>query len=111
MAPSGDSRFEQCVDGVNAVGPPDLLSLIHAARVIADRDFDDSPSREQELRRQLGLEVEADTTKPDALDDVAAEYFVGRLHVGEPRAEEDVGERGEQPVAETSAQWHARRRF
>src|SRR5204863_6036619 len=46
--------------------------------------------REQQLRGQLRLEVEADAAQADAVQRLAPEHLVGRLHVAETRAEQEV---------------------
>src|SRR5437016_1524250 len=55
-----EAAFEEHVDRVDAVDPPDLLALLDAPRVVSDGYFHDPVSAEQQLRGQLRLEVEAD---------------------------------------------------
>src|SRR5256885_17159385 len=92
QAANAESALHQCVDGVDAIRPPDLLPLVNPARLIADRHLDNPSSREQELRRQLGFEVETYAAKPNPVERVTAKHFVRRFHIGEPCAEQDVGD-------------------
>ena len=52
----------------------------------------------------LGLEVEADAAEADALDHLTFEHLVGGFHVGEPPAEQDVGQHRQETVGEPAAQ-------
>src|SRR5262245_14126134 len=104
---AGKAALEEGVDGVEAVGPADLLALVDAPRVVADRDFDDAAPREQEVGGELRLEVEADAAEPHAVERLAPEHLVGGLHGGEPREEPGVGHEGQEQVPEARAQREA----
>src|SRR5215471_10578029 len=93
-------RLYERIDRIDAIGPSDLLTLVYTPGVVTDRHFDDPSFGEQELRGQLGLEVEADAAKTDAVEHMASKHFVRRLHVGQPRAEQHVRKCREQSVAE-----------
>src|SRR4051812_21748325 len=88
------TALHQYVDGVEAVGPSHFLPFIDAARVVAHRHLVDAAAGQEQLRRQLRLEIEADAAQPDAVERRAAEYLVGGLHVGQSRPEHHVGQRG-----------------
>src|SRR5205823_5640091 len=76
------AALEQREHGVDAVHPPDLLAFVDPPRVIADGHFHDAAARTKQLRRELRLEIEADASETNAVEDVAPERLVCRLHVG-----------------------------
>ena len=82
---------QERVDGVDAVGPRDLLALVLPTRVVGDRQLANLEPGLQDPRRDLGLDVKAHATQGDGLEHVAAEHLVGGLHIGQPRRKQDVG--------------------
>src|SRR5438552_8012010 len=44
-----ESAFQECVHGIDAVRPPDLLPFVDAARVVAHRHLDDAAAGAEEL--------------------------------------------------------------
>src|SRR5687768_10698330 len=53
-----ESVLEQHLDGAHAVAPADLLALRAAARLEANRQFENRVTGAQQLRGDFGLDVE-----------------------------------------------------
>src|ERR1051325_5853130 len=95
-SPAGKAALDEGVDGVEAVGPADLLALVDPPRAVADRHLHDATACQQEVCGRLGLEFDTYAAQPHAVERLALEHLVGGLHVGEPGQEQHVGhERGE----------------
>src|SRR4029079_11213024 len=75
-----------------AVAPGDLLALVDLASGVRDRHLVDPDAAAQDLRRDLGLELEARRPQGDAVEHRTVEELVTRLHVGERRVVEHVGD-------------------
>jgi hypothetical protein len=84
----------------HAVPPADLLALGVGASVVGDPDLVDPPPAGGDLGRHLRFEAEAVLFDLDRLDDLAAEGLVTGLHVGEVQVGEDVGDGGQELVAD-----------
>src|SRR6185436_15675972 len=97
-----EPALDQGVDRIDAVDPADLLPLVFASWLVANRHLENPPSGAQQLRGNLGFEVETDAAQPNAVERRAPEHLVGGLHVGEPGAEEDIGQDGEELVGNTT---------
>src|SRR5690242_7650876 len=65
------TALQQHVHRVEAVGPANLLSLFGSPGIVPDRHLDDPAARAEEVRGQLGLEVEPDRPQPDAVQHVS----------------------------------------
>ena len=92
--------FEQDLDRAHAVAPADLLALRAAARLEADRQLENRMAGAQQLRGDLGLDVEAVRFEIERLRDVARHHLVAGLHVGEPAAKQHVGDAGQHLVGD-----------
>src|SRR5436190_6610185 len=95
------AALDQRVDRVDAIDPANLLSFILATRLVPDGDFQNPAPGPEHLGRDLGLEIEAHAAEADAIERFPFEHFVGRLHVGQPRAEQNIGQHREETIGET----------
>src|SRR5688572_1158221 len=95
-----ESVFHQHPEGDDAVLPADLLPLIVAATVVGDRHFVDAVAALEDLGGHLRLDPEAVGAQVEAVQHLAAHHLVAGLHVRQHRVVKDVGEQGQQPVAE-----------
>src|SRR5687768_5757434 len=84
-----------------AVLPRDLLSLLVAAAVVGDADFEDTDAGADlgDLGGHFGLEAEAVAREGDLVEDRLAEDLVADLHVGQVQVREHVAQRREHAVA------------
>src|SRR5215471_20957127 len=90
--------FDDAVNGSKTVLPDDLLPLRVGPAVIGDPDLVDRTAHPGDLGSDLGFEAEALFLDVDALNDIALEYLVAGLDVGEIQIRQHVGEQSQKTV-------------
>src|SRR4051794_16944004 len=88
------------------VAPSDLLALVELATGVGDRDFVDADLPLQDLRGDLGLDVEAVAPQAEVGHELPVDELVTRLHVGERRVVQHVGDQREETVADPVEEEH-----
>src|SRR3954449_5888721 len=81
-----------------SVAPGDLLALVELATGVRDRGLVDADPALQDLRGDLRLDVEAVAAQPEVEEQLAVDQLVTRLHVGERRVVEHVGNERQEAV-------------
>src|SRR6266550_8966429 len=73
-----------------SVAPRDLLALVELTPGVRDRYLVDPDAALENLRGDLGFDVETIRLELHVVDEIAIEQLVARLHVGERRVEQHV---------------------
>ncbi len=98
--------LDQRANGGKTVLPRDLLALVKGTPVVADRHFKDRVAALENFGGQLGFDLKTAAMQRHLGDDFFAETFVTGFHVAENGAIEQIGDPGEQLIAQRVAQAH-----
>ena len=82
--------------------PIDLFSLKGGSRAIGDGNFDDPKTQLRELRGHFRFDLESVRLQDQFVYSFASKYLVRRLHIGEPRVEEEVGRARQESIGDQS---------
>ena len=91
--------FKNAIECMQAIFPPNFLSLFIAAAMIGNANFVEPQIALGQFACYLRLEAEAILLDLNAFQNITAKHLIARFHISEIQVGEHVRDEGEKPVA------------